>query len=96
MGVPEMLESVLKLVPLDTYVESPFVLMATVEGDPEPPIWSVYQDIADRSQDESPVMSHIDRQEFYERAKRAYAVLATGEREVYANIIVKKGVVRSV
>lgn len=41
-------------------------------------------------------MSHIDRQEFYERAKRAYAVLATGEREVYANIIVKKGVVRSV
>ena len=96
MGVPEMLESVLKLVPLDTYVESPLVLMATVEGDPEPPIWSVYQDIADRSQDESPVMSHIDRQEFYERAKRAYAVLATGEREVYANIIVKKGVVRSV
>ena len=95
LGVPELLESILQLVPLDTYVESPLVLMATVEGDPEPPIWGVYRDIANRSQDEPPAISHIGRQEFYDRARLAYAVVATGEREVYANIIVKKGVVRT-
>lgn len=94
LGVPELLESVLGLLPLDTYVESPLALMATVEGDEEPGIWKTYEDIIGRTQPDSPTVSYMERQEFYDRAGRAYAVVATGEQAVYANIIVKKGVVR--
>lgn len=94
LGVPELLESVLGLLPLDTYVESPLALMATVEGDEEPGIWKTYEDIIGRTQADHPTVSYMERQEFYDRAGRAYAVVATGEQAVYANIIVKKGVVR--
>lgn len=94
LGVPELLESVLGLLPLDTYVESPLALMATVEGDEEPGIWKTYEDIIGRTQPDPPTVGYMERQEFYDRARRAYAVVATGEQAVYANIIVKKGVVR--
>lgn len=96
LGVPELLESILRLIPLDIYVESPLALMATVEGDERPSIWEAYTDIIARTQGDVPVVSHMDRQDFYKRASDAYAVIATGERAVYANIIVKKGVVRPV
>lgn len=93
-GVPAMLRSILPLIPLDTYVESPLVLMATCEGDSEPEIWSEYEAIVSQESPSPPRMSFISRQEFYERASRAYAVVATSERAVYANVILKKGVVR--
>lgn len=94
LGVPELLESVLKLIPLDTYVESPLALMAVVEGDAEPEIWEAYETIIGGAQTTRCKVTHMDRQDFYERASQAYAVVATSERAVYANIIIKKGVVR--
>lgn len=94
LGVPELLESVLKLIPLDTYVESPLALMAVVEGDAEPEIWEAYETIIGGTQTTRCKVMHMDRQDFYERASQAYAVVATSERAVYANIIIKKGVVR--
>lgn len=94
LGVPELLESVLKLIPLDTYVESPLALMAVVEGDAEPEIWKAYEAIIGGTQTTRCKVMHMDRQDFYERASQAYAVVATSERAVYANIIIKKGVVR--
>jgi fucose operon fucU protein len=94
LGVPELLESVLKLIPLDTYVESPLALMAVVEGDAEPEIWEAYETIIGGTQTTRCKVTHMDRQDFYERASQAYAVVATSERAVYANIIIKKGVVR--
>lgn len=94
LGVPELLESVLKLIPLDTYVESPLALMAVVEGDAEPEIWKAYETIIGGTQTTRCKVMHMDRQDFYERASQAYAVVATSEQAVYANIIIKKGVVR--
>ena len=90
-GVPEILEAMLKLFPLDTYAK-PVYLMEKVPGDTvKTPIWDTYAEIIKPYTDEE--MEHIERFEFYERAKKAYAVVMTGESALYANVILKKGVV---
>ena len=91
-GVPEILDAVLKLIPLDTYVESPAMLMATGENEPTPDIWAAYKDIITKNNGETNI-SAIERFAFYERTRKAYAVIATGETAIYANIILKKGVI---
>ncbi len=91
-GVPEILDAVLKLIPLDSYVESPALLMATGEGEATPEIWATYEDIINKNNGETKI-SAIERFAFYERARSAYAVIATGETAIYANIILKKGVI---
>jgi L-fucose mutarotase len=92
-GVPEILEAVLELMPLDTYVEAPVALMEVVKGDSYvPEIWETYKGIIiDKEGDKK--IENVERFAFYERAKEAYAVIATGETALYANIILKKGVV---
>ena len=93
-GIPEILEAVLKFFPLDTYVDNPVGLMAVVPGDPcKPVIWDEYRKIIVESQEPFSDFEFIERFSFYERAKNAYAVIATGESALYANIILKKGVV---
>lgn len=88
---PEVMEAVLELFPLDTYTK-PVHLMAKMDGDTvETPIWDVYQTIAGKYTDQK--VEFIERFAFYERAKKAYAVIATGESALYANVILKKGVV---
>ena len=92
-GVPELLDAVLQLLPLDTYVESPVMLMQVTPGDDvDPVIWKDYRKIVDKHQDKV-VFSEIERFAFYERARDAYAIVATGESALYANVILKKGVV---
>jgi L-fucose mutarotase len=92
--IPQLLDAVLKLFPLDPYVDSPVSLMQVVPGDPvETPIWDVYKDIIKKNEPENNKFEYIERFAFYERAKKAYAVVATGEKALYANIILKKGVV---
>lgn len=91
-----MLEAVLSLIPLDTYSEPNMILMEQMEcdkGKTDPVIWGEYERIA-RKQDENVRIGNIDRFAFYDRAKTAYAVIATGEEAVYANIILKKGVIK--
>lgn len=90
-GVPEVLDAILEFFPLDTY-DKPVVLMEKVKGDPvQTPIWDVYKNIIKPYTDEE--MIHIDKWEFYERTKKAYAVVMTSEKALYANILLKKGVV---
>ena len=93
LGVPEILDAVLKLIPLDTYVESPAVLMATGEGEDTPEIWAEYQKIINENNGETK-LSQIERYDFYDRASKAFCVIATGESAIYANIILKKGVIK--
>ena len=88
----EMLKAILALIPLDTYAEHNFMLMETVKGDPKPCIWDDYYEIA--KSDENLRGGHLERFAFYDRAKQAYAVIATGEEAIYANIIIKKGVIK--
>jgi L-fucose mutarotase len=93
-GVPELLDAILQLYPLDPYVENPVVLMEVVPGDNvETPIWEEYRQIVKKYNPKAAIFGHEERFAFYERARRAYAVLATGEPALYANIIIKKGVV---
>ena len=92
-NVPELLDAILKLFPLDQHVEHPVMLMDIAPGEARPGIWARYQRILDRNSEESPRIKYLERFEFYERTKQAYAAVATGEMAIYANIILKKGVV---
>ena len=93
-GVPEVLEAVLKVMPLDIYVEKPASLMAVVPGDDiKPTIWDEYAKIIKASGEKFKEFEFVERFAFYERAKDAYAIVATSEAALYANIILKKGVV---
>jgi L-fucose mutarotase len=92
--VPQMLEAVLGLFPLDPFVEHPAALMAVVPGDSTvPSIWEKYREIIQHYEKFSE-FEYVERFAFYERARRAYAVVATSESSAYANIILKKGLVR--
>ncbi|BCJ95373.1 fucose isomerase [Anaerocolumna cellulosilytica] len=95
-GVPEVLEAVLKVFPLDEYIDEPVSLMEVVPGDPvETPIWDTYEKIVlkyDKRGKEA--IGHIERFSFYDQAKTAYTIIATGERALYANIMLQKGVVQ--
>jgi L-fucose mutarotase len=94
-GVPEVLDAILRLFPLDTYKEHPVSLMEVMPGDTvETPIWDVYQEIVGKydSRGEKAI-GQLERFAFYEEAKTAYAIIATGEKALYANIMLQKGVV---
>ncbi len=92
-GVPELLEAVLKFFPLDIYVEDPVALMAVVPGDKvKPTIWEDYRKIVTASGEKFSDFEFVERFDFYERAQDAYAVVATSEKALYANVILKKGV----
>jgi L-fucose mutarotase len=92
-GVCEILEAVLKFLPLDQYVDCPVALMAVVPGDKtRPTIWEQYRRIIKASGEKFSDFEFVERFAFYDRAKKAYAVIATSEKALYANIILKKGV----
>jgi len=92
-GVPALLDAVLKLFPFDTYVDAPVTLMEVVKGDTVvPTIWEEYKTIVEKYEPNAK-LENIERFAYYERAKNAYAVVMTGESALYANIILKKGVV---
>ncbi len=94
-GVPELLDAILQVFPLDTYVENPVNLMEVVPGDNvETPIWDTYKEIIARYDGRgADCVANIERFRFYEEAKTAYAIIATGESALYANIMLQKGVV---
>jgi L-fucose mutarotase len=94
-GVPELLDAILDLFPLDQYIQTPVALMAVTPGDTyEPVIWDSYLEIIKKHDPDFENFEHVERFAFYERAKKAYAIIATGESALYANIILKKGVVK--
>jgi len=92
-GVPELLDAILKFLPLDTFVSQPVALMAVVPGDKtKPTIWETYRTLLKASGERFSDFEFVERFAFYERAKKAYAVVATSEKALYANVILKKGV----
>ena len=94
-GTSEVLEAILKLFPLDTYVEKPVSLMQVMPGDPvETPIWDEYKAIiAKHDERGAETVGEIERFEFYRQTKECYAIIATGEKALYANIMLQKGVI---
>lgn len=95
--MPALLDAILTLFPLDTFAEYQVGLMEVVPGDPTvPTIWDKFKEIVAKHEDFNVKYEYIERFEYYERAKQAYAIVATGESALYANIILKKGVIKSV
>jgi len=94
-GVCDILEAILKVFPLDTYVEKPVNLMEVVPGDNvETPIWKEYERLVSAVDDRgSNAIGYIERFAFYEETKKAYAIVATGEGAQYANVMLQKGVI---
>ncbi|MBQ7163776.1 MAG: fucose isomerase [Clostridia bacterium] len=95
IGGAEILDAVMKVIPLDTYSDPNFMLMELTPSDVgkiTPAIWEDYKRVA-KENDDNVRLGMLERFEFYERASKAYAVIATGEKAIYANIILKKGVI---
>ncbi|CEQ26136.1 RbsD/FucU family protein [Paraclostridium sordellii] len=94
-GVPELLDAILTVFPLDTYVDNPVSLMEVMPGDNvETPIWDTYKEIIQKHDNRGEeTVETIERFKFYDEAKKAYAIIATGEKALYANVILQKGVV---
>lgn len=93
-GVPEVLDAILELFPLDAYVERPTAIMEIVDGDDFiPVIWDEYRKILKKHGHETEP-EHVERFAFYERARKAFCVISTSELSQYANIILKKGIVK--
>ncbi len=94
-GACELLDAILQVFPLDSYVEHPVNLMEVMPGDPvETPIWAEYEKIVtERTERDASAIGQIERFRFYEEARKAYAIIATGEGALYANIMLQKGVV---
>ena len=95
-GVPEILDAILSVFPLDTYVDKPVSLMQVVPGDnAKTPIWDEYKAIVKKYDNRGEnAFGEIERFSFYDEAKAAYAIIATGESAIYANIMIQKGVVQ--
>ena len=93
IGGEALLDAILELIPLDIYAEYNLMLMNTTNGDPTPEIWAKYETIANKK-DPNLKMGFLERQEFYDRSRKAFAIIASGEEAIYANVIIKKGVIK--
>ena len=93
LRIADLLDGILPLFELDSYVDHPLVMMAAVGGDTlDPAVEESYLVPIKRHAPDAPEITRIDRFAFYDRAKGAFAVLMTGGTAKYGNIILKKGV----
>ncbi|NMC81091.1 MAG: fucose isomerase [Chloroflexi bacterium] len=92
--VTEVMGAILQLFPLDTFVETPVTLMAVIPGTIKgtPPIWNEIQKVIDKNEPGKKI-GYLERLEFYERSRQAYATVQTSEMALFACVILKKGVI---
>jgi len=93
LRIPDLLEAILPLFELDSYVPHPLTMMAPVRGDKlDPEVERAYRISIEKTNPNVPSIERIERFAFYDRAINAFAVVMTGETGKYGNIILKKGV----
>lgn len=93
LGIAPLLDAILPLFKLDSYVTAPLLMMTVVPGDTlDPSVERAYREAVDAHWPDTPPIQRIERFSFYERTKEAFAVVMTGETAKYGNIILKKGV----
>lgn len=93
LNVSELLNAILPLFELDSYDAAPIVMMAAVEGDIlDPEVETAYRQSIDRHVPNAPAIARVDRFDFYDQAREAFAIVMTGETRKYGNILLKKGV----
>lgn len=92
--LPAILDAVLTLFPLDTFVPAPAAVMQPVDAAAaEPPIWNMFRTLIEKHERRPVEIEQLERFAFYKRARSAYGIIATSETALYANLILKKGVV---
>jgi len=95
LGATAVLEAIVPLFPLDTFVEDPLLVMRPVDASAdEPEIWGAFRRCLAADNPPPVTLKPLERFAFYDRARQAYAIVATGETALYANLILKKGVVQ--
>jgi L-fucose mutarotase len=97
LGAAELMDAILTVIPLDSYVEKPVLLMHKENCDKELdiPIWKEFEKIAEKHDPKGmKAIGFIKRFDFYDQTKNAYAVIQTGEEAVYACVMIRKGVIR--
>lgn len=88
---PEMMQAILKMIELDQYVDKPVMLMQPMPGDAvDSELLAEIKSALGKEDAER--IDYIERFAFYERAKKSFAVVISGETRIYGNIIIKKGV----
>lgn len=92
--IPEMLEAILSLYPLDTFVTDTVKLMRNLPSEPIPEVWETYRSIIIAYDKDEAFTDFVflDRLDFYEITQNAYVVVQTGDTSRYGNIILQKGV----
>ena len=91
--IPDLLDAILPLFALDSYVATPLCMMQATEGDElDPEVEAGYRRVIDKHWPATPAIARLERFAFYRQAQQAFAVVMTGETAKYGNIILKKGV----
>ncbi len=92
--IPELLEAVLQLYPLDNFVPDPVRLMKNLPTEPVPEIWETYRNLLKKydKDDAFHDFAFVDRLSFYDEAERAYVIVQTGDESRYANSMLQKGI----
>lgn len=93
LRIPDLLDAIIPLFELDSYVDHPLMMMQILPGDTlDPEVEKAYMAAVHKHAPGAAAPARIERQAFYERAQNAFAVVMTGECVKYGNIILKKGV----
>ncbi|MDR1981440.1 MAG: hypothetical protein LBQ39_07475 [Tannerellaceae bacterium] len=92
-SITTLLDAILPLFPLDYAVDFTALLMAYC-GDKEPLVWSKYRSLLSARPNGDKPLQTLTKPEFYDRATKAYCVVATSEAESFANLIIRKGVIK--
>lgn len=90
--IPEILEAVLRYLPLDTFTDTPVSVMALFEGEARPALWDQCLQITRRTEPWVEDLGYIERFDYYEQAKKAYVVVISGDATGKGNLLLQKGV----
>ncbi len=94
LKIANLLKAIMPLIELDEYVDCPIVMMKAVEGDKlDIEVENSYLNSIIPFCKKTPAIERLERFEFYERSKKAFAIVMTGETVKYGNIILKKGII---
>ena len=95
VSATQALDAILSVMPLDDFVpEACWSMQVVGAPDQDPPIFGEFRAVIERREGAKFKLAGLERFAFYERASRSYAIVATGERRLYGNVILKKGVIR--
>lgn len=96
LGVVDLLDAMLPLFELDSYVATPLVMMAAVAGDTlDPAVERDYREVIARHTPRGASIARVARGHFYDLAAKAFAIVMTSETRKYGNLVLKKGVTPS-